>query len=431
MAAAQVATSTGDGSSETRSMRQGRIRGYRQQSDELQQKISSLPTASTTTVVMPVLFGVAVEDVTPNFGDPRDSGTRSHEGEDIMATKGTPIVSPTAAVVLRVGVGASEGNYVYTANPGGETFVYMHLDRIGEGMTSGTVLSQGSLIGYVGNTGNAAGGPAHLHFEIHSASGVPTDPFPRLIGEFLLQEKITYLTNILAQTTDAASFSLFLVTNFRSTFEAARTANILLPALIISSLASVPVNTTPTSGATPLPNGDLDLDSSGATVTALQTYLIQEKTGPAAARLTSAGPTGYFGAITKAAVLEYQVANSIIPANGYYGASTRTYITSHPATLIQAPTVPVVSSTTNSNRINTLTVDLHRGSVSEEVRVLQQFLNTHGFIVATNGSGSIGNETTYFGSATEAAVIKFQLAHTISPAVGYVGPLTRAALIAV
>ncbi len=73
----------------------------------------------------------------------------------------------------------------------------MHLDRIGEGVVSGTVLAQGALVGYVGNTGNASGGPAHLHFEIHSSSGTPVDPFLRLTSEFPLQEKIVYLSKIL------------------------------------------------------------------------------------------------------------------------------------------------------------------------------------------------------------------------------------------
>ncbi len=420
MALAQTATTTGTdqaGSSLTQRHQVHGIRG----SSELQQKIAALGSVAAAAVTMPVLFGVAPSNLTPNFGDLRDGGTRTHEGEDIMAVKGTPIVSPTPAVVLRTGVGASEGNYVYTANPGGETFVYMHLDRVGEGVASGVVLAEGALIGYVGNTGNAAGGPAHLHFEIHNSSGTPVDPYLRLTSELPLQSKITDLATILTQTTDATALAQLLVTNFRSTFVAARTAGINLPIVINDALTLVPIPTASASART-LPTGELDLGSSGSAVSTLQHYLIQAASGPAAVRLGSAGATGSFGPITQAALAEYQLAVGISPASGYYGAATRAYVEAHPAT---AQTIPVATTPTASG---TLVRSLERTMVGEDVRTLQKLLNTHGYTIATTGSGSTGNETTYFGAATEAAVIKFQIAHNIVPAVGYVGPITRAAL---
>ena len=96
----------------------------RQNQNSLQPKIAALGSTADASIFMPVLFGVSVKDLTPNFGEMRSTG-RPHAGEDIMAIKGTPIVSPTAAVVLRVttDLTSSEGNAVYTANPGGETFV--------------------------------------------------------------------------------------------------------------------------------------------------------------------------------------------------------------------------------------------------------------------------------------------------------------------
>ena len=260
-----------DGSSEWGSDRLQQIQEYRRQSNDFQQKISKLNSTATASVLMPVLFGVEVKDISPNFGDPR-SGGRLHEGEDIMAIKGTPIVSPTAAVVIRTDYSATgEGNAVYTANPGGETFVYYHLDRFGEGVVSGLVLGQGSLIGYVGNTGNASGGAAHLHFEIHNSSGAPMDPFLRLTGEFSLQEKISYLSIILTQNSDRIALSQFLVTNFRSTFIAALAAKIILPVSIIDSLASVSETSAPASSGGIL-TGDLAIGSSGTAVIALQQY---------------------------------------------------------------------------------------------------------------------------------------------------------------
>lgn len=73
------------------------------------------------------------------------------------------------------------------------------------------------------------------------------------------------------------------------------------------------------------------------------------------------------------------------------------------------------------------------GSVGSDVKSLQQFLNNNGFAVAIAGAGSPGNETTTFGSATRAAVVKFQIAQGIiriatDPGAGQVGPMTRAKL---
>jgi hypothetical protein len=72
--------------------------------------------------------------------------------------------------------------------------------------------------------------------------------------------------------------------------------------------------------------------------------------------------------------------------------------------------------------------DLKVGMTDSDVKQLQKFLNTHGYKVAKTGPGSPGKETDYFGSATKAALIKFQKANKIYPASGRFGPLTRAAV---
>ena len=397
---------------------QQRILGYRQ-SNNFQSQIAALGATPIASLPMPALFGVSPSDLSPNFGDPRTN--HPHQGEDIMAVKGTPIVSPTAAVVLRLEQGATEGNGIYTVNPGGETFVYYHLDHYAEGIAAGQVLAPGSLIGYVGNTGDAAGGPAHIHFEIHNNSGTPIDPFPRLTGEFTPQDKITFLSKILTQTADSTALARFLVTNFRSTFLIDIAANITLPMPIIDALAFIPVTTVGASTGGSLPVGDLDVGSSGAAVITLQKYLIQASTGVAATRLAGAGATGNFGIITKAALLEFQVSVGIASPSGYYGPVTRAFIAAHPLGMVsQTP------ATAGGTAL--LTRDLEQGMSGADVRTLQVLLNSKGFMVAGTGSGSPGNETIYFGPATKAAVIKFQIAHSISPTAGYVGPLTRAAL---
>lgn len=331
---AQSTTTIQDGSTNSIAAQRDYIRGWRRGSNELQDKINTLGTTSTFSVYMPVLFGVEIKNITPNFGDPR-SGGRSHQGEDIMAVKGTPIVSPTPAIVVRTGIGPSEGIYVYTANPGGETFVYMHLDKLGEGVTPGTVLEKGSLIGYVGNTGNASGGAAHLHFEIHDTNGNAINPFLRLLGEFTLEEKNTYITKILTQTSDPGTLALLLINNFRSTFNQMKYAGLTLSQNISYYISPSP-----------------------------------------------ASP-------------------SVVPA-------------------------PTTSVKISSGL--TLSRNLYKTLTGEDVRTLQKFLNTHGYVIATNGAGSPGNETTYFGAATVSAVIRFQKANNISPAVGYIGAITRAKL---
>lgn len=72
------------------------------------------------------------------------------------------------------------------------------------------------------------------------------------------------------------------------------------------------------------------------------------------------------------------------------------------------------------------TRDLKFGSTGVDVRLLQIFLNNHGFKLALSGPGSPGHETSFFGQLTRQAVIAFQKANSISPSLGYFGPLTRA-----
>jgi|GEM_PF-2657015 len=92
-------------------------------------------------------------------------------------------------------------------------------------------------------------------------------------------------------------------------------------ALDISTIpASAPVSNTYTR--------DLDVGSSGSDVTALQTFLIQQKKGSLALQLATTGATGLFGPLTQAALAEYQASVGITPASGYFGPKTRAYINS-------------------------------------------------------------------------------------------------------
>jgi len=125
---------------------------------------------------------VPVKDVTAHrmansWGNPR-SGGRQHQGIDIFAPAGTPVLIATRGIVTRVGANTLGGQVVWVLGPGLEWHYYAHLDRFGE-FRAGDIVQAGAVIGYVGTTGNARGGPPHLHYGIYRR-GRAENPFPRL-----------------------------------------------------------------------------------------------------------------------------------------------------------------------------------------------------------------------------------------------------------
>lgn len=86
-------------------------------------------------------------------------------------------------------------------------------------------------------------------------------------------------------------------------------------------------------------------------------------------------------------------------------------------------TVTTISVT--STAVSVFKSNLTVGSLGSEVKALQEFLNSHGYIIAISGVGSPGNETAEFGNLTKAALIKYQKANGITPSIGYFGPKTR------
>ncbi|MEK7099952.1 MAG: peptidoglycan-binding domain-containing protein [Patescibacteria group bacterium] len=87
-----------------------------------------------------------------------------------------------------------------------------------------------------------------------------------------------------------------------------------------------------------------------------------------------------------------------------------------------------VTGSVTSTAVVVFKANLTVGSLGSEVKALQEFLNAHGYTVASTGPGSPGKETTRFGAATKSALIKYQKAKGITPAVGYFGPKTRSAI---
>jgi murein DD-endopeptidase MepM/ murein hydrolase activator NlpD len=111
-----------------------------------------------------------------DWGFPR-SDTGFHQGNDMMAKRDTPIVAPVSGTVTQ-NVGSISGNQFRLVGSDGTLYVGAHLDKFAK---SGKVKA-GDVIGYVGDTGDAKGGPTHLHFEIHPHGGPAVNPYYTLVA---------------------------------------------------------------------------------------------------------------------------------------------------------------------------------------------------------------------------------------------------------
>lgn len=151
---------------------------------KLQAYAKLLPKEPDKQLQMPVQ-GARAKQITNTFGALRD-GRRKHEGQDIFAAKGTPIYSATSGFVWRISYGVRGGLYVFVIGPGGRRYYYAHLDRYAQNLYEGMPVTTSTLLGYVGNTGNAQTTPPHLHFGVYVGSRQTCDrkiinPLPLLV----------------------------------------------------------------------------------------------------------------------------------------------------------------------------------------------------------------------------------------------------------
>lgn len=150
----------------------------------------AVPSARPGLLAMPVA-GVARGAIEDSWGDPRDNGQRAHHGTDVMAAANTPVLAAAPGTVEKLWVSAAGGNTLYVRSADRSwTYYYAHLSGYATGLHEGEVVSTGTLLGYVGDTGNAGAGNYHLHFGLAHMTreqawyqGQDVDPYPYLAGK--------------------------------------------------------------------------------------------------------------------------------------------------------------------------------------------------------------------------------------------------------
>lgn len=137
-------------------------------SPSLTRESLALPDAEarlTARELMVPVDGVEPENVPDTFGASR--AERLHGALDIMAPRGTPVLSADFGTVWKVRSNALGGRTVYVLDQTKEFVHYFaHLDRYAPGLAEGQVVRPGDVLGYVGTSGNASPNEPHLHYQV-------------------------------------------------------------------------------------------------------------------------------------------------------------------------------------------------------------------------------------------------------------------------
>src|ERR1041384_3700211 len=141
-------------------------------------RVAKLYTQSPDARIAMPLEDVSRKEVADTWGAPRGTGRR-HEGQDIFAPRGTPILSATNGFIYKIGENNLGGQTVSVIGSGGRVYYYAHLDAYAKGIAVGDRVSKRTVLGYVGKTGSAQGTPPHLHFGIYTLTGA-INPLPLL-----------------------------------------------------------------------------------------------------------------------------------------------------------------------------------------------------------------------------------------------------------
>lgn len=150
---------------------------------------SGVPAATdtTTTTVPPALPPVVTDGKTcpinaansfsDTWGAPR-SGGRTHKGVDIGAARNAPVVAIESGTITRTSDSSLGGLSIYMTGVSGSSYYYAHLEYIADGITGGTEVSVGDLLGGNGSSGNAPDWLPHVHFQYAPAGSDWVNPYP-------------------------------------------------------------------------------------------------------------------------------------------------------------------------------------------------------------------------------------------------------------
>lgn len=137
-------------------------------------------------ILIPVQ-GVTAADLHDSYAQAR-SGGRTHHALDILAPRGTPVLAAVDGTIRKLFFSSGGGITIYQYDVAeARVYYYAHLERYADDVAEGQFVRQGTVIGYVGTTGNAPPGTPHLHFAIEVLppthewwKGEPVNPYPIL-----------------------------------------------------------------------------------------------------------------------------------------------------------------------------------------------------------------------------------------------------------
>lgn len=155
-------------------------------SNEFAQTQNNFSNQSSQTLMIPVV-GIKREQLKDTYNNAR-SENRVHNAIDIMAAGGTPVAAVSDGEIVKFFDSVKGGITIYQYSPDKHfIYYYAHLQKRADNIKEHDFIKQGTVIGYVGDTGNAGAGNFHLHFEIMAIAdpkryfdGVDVNPYPLL-----------------------------------------------------------------------------------------------------------------------------------------------------------------------------------------------------------------------------------------------------------